>query len=226
VPKQGGGTTIYPVVDQPEDMAYLANQNTVTFHMWTSSMENPDHPDWMVIDLDPDEGDIAGVRASTLAIGELTAEFGITGFPLVTGSSGFHVWVPLDGTATTDEVSMASRALAGLASSRHPDQMTVEFLKKERKGRVFVDWLRNGPTATVVVPFSLRPRPTAPVAVPITWDEVGRVVPDQWTLGHIADRLELEIDLTPQKLPIDDVVGVARAEGVDLDSTFDRFGRK
>lgn len=226
VPKQDGGSTVYPVVDHAEDVAYLANQNTVTFHMWTSSMERPMHPDWMVLDLDPDDGDLDGVRFATAAIHDVLGEFGVEGFCLATGSSGFHVWVALDGSRTADEVSHASRALAGIAATRHPDRMTTEFLKRDRKGRVFVDWLRNGPTATVVVPFSLRPRPNAPVAVPVGWDELASALPDGWTIGHVADRLLLATDPTPSPLPLEDIVTTARSEGVDLDTEFDRFGRK
>jgi bifunctional non-homologous end joining protein LigD len=226
VPKQGGGVTVYPVVDHPDDVAYLANQNTVTFHMWTSSMDRPVHPDWMVLDLDPSEGDVDGVRFATAAIHELLAEFGVDGFCLATGSSGFHVWVALDGSHTGEEISLASRALAGIASARHPGQLTTEFLKRERKGRVFVDWLRNGATATVVVPFSLRPRPRAPVAVPLTWDELADAGPDGWTIGHLEDRLGVDTTVHRGVLPIDAIVAAARAQGVDLDTDFDRFGRK
>jgi bifunctional non-homologous end joining protein LigD len=225
VPKQGGGVTVYPVVDHPEDIAYLANQNTVTFHMWTSSMDRPLHPDWMVLDLDPDDDDVDGVRFATAAMHGLLTEFGIDGFCLATGSSGFHVWVALDGSHTGEEVSLTSRALAGIAAARHPEQLTTEFLKRERKGRVFVDWLRNGPTATVVVPFSLRPRTGAPAAVPLTWDELGGARPDGWSIGHLADRLELATQPTRQQIPIIAIVEAARSQGVDLDSEFDRFGR-
>ncbi len=226
VPKQGGGATVYPVVDNPDDIAYLANQNTVTFHMWTSSMEHPMHPDWMVLDLDPDEGDVDGVRFATAAIHDLLTEFGVDGFCLATGSSGFHVWMALDRSHTGEEISLASRALAGIASARHPGHLTTEFLKRDRKGRVFVDWLRNGPTATVVVPFSLRPRPGAPVAVPLSWDELADARPDGWRIGDLADRLEMAMKPTRQRIGIDAIVEVARTEGVDLESEFDRFGRK
>lgn len=225
VPKQGGGTTRYPVVYEPEDVAYLANQNTVTFHMWTSSADRPQHPDWMVLDLDPDQSDVEGVRFATAAVRDVLDEFEIEGLCLATGSSGFHVWTALDGSQHRDEVALASRALAGIAASRHPDRLTTEFLKRQRRGRVFVDWLRNGPTATVVVPFSLRPRPTAPVAVPLAWDELAGSAPDGWTIGRLGDRLEVPTTPREVALPVDRIVGVARSEGVDLDSDFDRFGR-
>lgn len=225
VPKRGGGETVYPVVTRAEDLAYLANQNTITFHMWTSSAEHPGHPDWMVIDLDPEDGDIAGVRHATVVIGDLLARFGLNGFPLATGSKGFHVWVRLDRSADFGQVSEASRALAGLAVTANPDALTTEFLKKNRKGRVFVDWLRNGPTATVVVPYSLRPRAGASVAVPLLWSELDDAKPDGWRIGNILDRLTIDTSTEPQSLPLADIITQAREAGVDLDTPHDRFGR-
>lgn len=226
VPKQGDGVTVYPVLDRAEDVVYLANQGTLTFHMWTSTTHAPWHPDWLVMDLDRSEADVEGVRFATARMGELLGEFGLTGFPLATGSSGFHVWVRLDGSEPTDRVSVATRALAGIAAARHPDRLTTEFLKRERRGRVFVDWLRNGPTATVVVPFSLRPRPPAPVAVPLTWDELDRALPDGWRIGAIDDRLALSLDPSARRLPVDAILAAATEADVDFETEFDRFGRR
>ena len=225
VPKRSGGETLYPVVDRPDDIAYLANQNTVTFHMWTSSAVRPGRPDWMVIDLDPEAGDLSGVRSATRLIREVLESFDIGAFPVATGSKGFHVWVPLDGDLGFDDVALAARALAGLATTRAPDQVTTEFLKKNRDGRVFVDWLRNGPIATVVVPFSLRPRAGAPVAVPLRWEELDEAEPDRWRLVDLGDRLDLDPAIAPQRLPVDAIVAASRAAGVDLDTPHDRFGR-
>ena len=226
VSKQDGGTTRYPVADEVDDLTYLANQGTVTFHMWTSSVERPEHPDWLVMDLDPSKGDLSGVRRAVHDLRELLDEFDLAGFPLATGSSGFHLWIPLDGSLTIHQAALTTRALAGLAAARHPDRLTVEFLKKERKDRVFVDWLRNNPTATVVAPFSLRPKKSAPVAVPLRWEEIDEAEPDGWTLTELGDRREINTDLPPQTPPMDDIVDRARAEGVDLDTPFDRFGRR
>jgi bifunctional non-homologous end joining protein LigD len=225
VPKRGGGETVYPVVDRAADLAYLANQNTITFHMWTSSAERPNRPDWLVIDLDPVAGDVGAARAATTAVGDVLGSFGIEGFPLATGSKGFHVWVPLippdGGFAAT---ALASRAVAGLAAAAHPGELTTEFLKRNRAGRVFVDWLRNAPTATVVVPYSLRPRPGAPVAVPLGWDELASTEPEGWRLGTIAGRAPPPWP-KPQHLPVEAIERAARAVGVDLDTPHNRFGR-
>ncbi len=229
VPKRGGGETLYPVVTQAHDVAYLANQNTVTFHMWTSSAARPGYPDWMVIDLDPEDGDLAGVRTATRNVADVLAEFDLEGFPVATGSKGFHVWLALDGSLHFNDVSRTARAIGGLAASRSPAVMTTEFLKKERKGRVFVDWLRNNPTATVVVPLSLRPRSGAPVAVPLRWDELNTVEPTSWKIDDLGDRVDVlaaALQREPQSLPTTQIIAAAEQAGVDLDTPHDRFGRR
>ena len=225
VPKRGDGVTKYAVVEEAGDFAYLANQNTTTFHMWTSSADAPGQPDWLIIDLDPEDGDIAKVRDATLAIRTVLNRFELDGFVLATGSKGFHVWVRLVEGHDFAAVSSASRAIAGLAVLDHPDALTTEFLKKKREHRVFVDWLRNGPTATVVVPFSLRPRSGAPVAVPLRWDELATARPDGWRIGNIADRFDIDVDLDAHELPVGHILDAARSAGVDLDTPHDRFGR-
>lgn len=226
VPKRGGGETAYPVVTDPDDIAWLANQNTVTFHMWLSSVDQPDQPAWLVIDLDPPEDRAVEVRSATLAVRDVLGGFELEGFPVATGSKGYHIWVPLRSGVTMGDAASSARALAGLAARRHPDSMTTEFLKRERAGRVFVDWLRNSPTATTVVPYSLRPRPGAPVAMPMHWDELGASEPDGWKLGSIADRLGATPSINPQELPTAAIVAAARDAGVDLDTPHDRFGRR
>ncbi|NNF55377.1 MAG: ATP-dependent DNA ligase [Acidimicrobiales bacterium] len=225
VPKREGGTTNYAVVEQPEDIPYLANQNTITFHMWTSSADAPHQPDWMIIDLDPEDGDVEKARAATSTIRSILKRFDLDGFVLATGSKGFHVWVPLAAGHDFTGISLASRAIAGLAVTEQPDSLTTEFLKKNRHGRVFVDWLRNAPTATVVVPFSLRARPGAPVAVPVGWDELTLARPDGWKIDSIDDRLDWSTDIDQHLIPVDDIVAAAKAAGVDLDTPHDRFGR-
>lgn len=227
VAKRDGGETVYPVVTEPDDIAWLANQNTLTFHMWLSSADRPEHPEWLVIDLDPPEGRAASqVRSATRAVHEVLDELGLDSFVVATGSKGYHVWVPVRPGVTTTDSALATRAIAGLVAARHPDTTTTEFLKRERRGRVFVDWLRNTPTATTVVPYSLRPRPGAPVAMPLRWDELDDSEPDGWRLGAVDDRMDRRPHVAAQELSVEAIVAVARHAGVDLDTPHDRFGRR
>lgn len=229
VPKQEGGTTVYPVVTETEHIPWLANQGTITFHIWTSTV--PDRPpDWMVLDLDPSpDSGAADVHEVALLVRDVLTEFDLTAHPVATGSKGFHLWMRLSGDDDHHRVAAANRALAGLVAVRHPEVATTEFLKKDRRGRVFVDWLRANRGATVVAPFSLRATATASVAVPVDWEEVPDVAPDRWTLADVDEiltRPNLPERADPLTLPVDDIVAAARDAGVDLDTPFDRFGRK
>lgn len=226
VPKRGGGTTIYPVINDAALLPYLANQGTITVHMWTSTATVPDRPDFLIIDLDPAEDDALGARALAHDVGELLATFGVTSAPMATGSKGYHVWVPLAPGHHWADIERTGRAVAGILAVRYPDRATTEFLKRERRGRVFVDWLRNLPGATVVAPYSLRARPAAPVAVPLTWEELDATDPGHWTLATIAARLTAPAAMpASQQIPTREVYESAEKLGVDLDTRFDRFGR-
>jgi bifunctional non-homologous end joining protein LigD len=188
VPKRDG-TTTYPVVTETPDLAYLANQGTITFHAWSSRLPDLEHPDRLIIDLDPSEGDTERVRQAAHIVGPLMAELGLASIPVATGSKGYHVVAPIHPAINGDDVAEVMNGLALWLAHAHPDLLTTEFRKEGRKGRVFVDWLRNRPGQTTVVPWSLRARPGAPAAVPLEWDELDDVAPDALGLRSIAHRL-------------------------------------
>jgi bifunctional non-homologous end joining protein LigD len=220
------GTVKYPVIRDAQGLAYLANQNTITFHIPGFRASLLDHPDRMVFDLDPSEGDLHGVRSAARATAEFLAALEVPTWLMTSGSKGFHLVTPLQPTIGFDELGRFSQAAATLLAASKPQQMTVEFLKKERKGRVFVDWMRNhfGPTA--VCPYSLRPRPGAPIAMPIAWDSLELTEPDGFRLRDLAPSVDpwveaRPIDLTPAVAKIDELVAEI---GVEL-RPFDRFGR-
>ena len=222
-------TTTHPTIDSAEGLLYLANQGTITFHIPASRTDDLWHPDRLVIDLDPDGDDPGQVADVTEASREILAESGIETGVMITGSSGFHLVADLQRTVDYDTLSTISRAIAGLIVDAVPELATTEFLKKDRGGKVFVDWLRNRPAQTVVAPWSLRPRPEATLAVPVTWDEVGSIHPAGVTIHDVSERLGVDvtwpapIDLAPLADPI---VAAARGAGVDLDTQFDRFRRR
>ncbi len=188
VPKEGG-TVEHPVVDDGEGLAYLANQGTLTFHVWTSRVPTLDRPDRMIFDLDPPEGDVVAARWAARQVGAILGELRLVGLPMTTGSKGYHVVVPLVPEATIEQVGETARAISAALANRHPDRLTTEFRIAKREGRVFIDWLRNRYAQSAVCPWSVRPKPRAPVAVPLTWDEIGRSRPDRWRVGTIAPRI-------------------------------------
>jgi bifunctional non-homologous end joining protein LigD len=228
VPKNDG-TVAHPLVDRPEDLLFLADQGTIGFHVWQSRLPRLDRPDRLVIDLDPPAGDLAGARFAARVVGELLDAAGFPSGLVATGSKGFHVVVPLVAEAGFDRVERAGRLVAGMAAAAHPERLTTEFLIRERGGRVFVDWLRNRWAQTRVAPWSLRPRPRAPVAMPIAWEELASARPDGWTLRSVEERLAGTPPLPTPVSPAGPLAAVEEAAarlGVSADEPIDRFGRR
>jgi bifunctional non-homologous end joining protein LigD len=162
----------YPIVDNAAGVVYLANQGAIEFHVWTSRKDALDRPDMLVFDLDPPEGRFDLVRQAAQLLRALFEQLGLPAYVKTTGSKGLHVIAPLDDAATSDEVAALTTRIAALLCRRHPELLTMEFYKKDRRGRLFVDVMRNAIGATLVAPYSLRGRPGAPLSAPIEWSEV------------------------------------------------------
>jgi len=172
------------VVQDARTLAYLAGQACITPHTWLSRVERPTRPDQMVFDLDPSVDDLAAVRRATRLTGDLLGELGLPAYLKTTGSRGYHVVVPLRAELDFDEVRDVAHRVAALLARREPDLLTVEQRTSERGDRVFVDYLRNGYGQTAVPPYAVRARERPSVATPIPWDDLGRVRPDQYTVGR------------------------------------------
>jgi bifunctional non-homologous end joining protein LigD len=224
VPKREGGVTTYPTVDSVEGLTYLANQGTITFHPWTSRLSNLDTPLWLVIDLDPSEDDLDGVRIVADATHAVLEGLGLPSQLVTSGSKGFHIWVAIEPEHDFEVVGRCAKAIGGLIVAA-TDSATDEFLKKERDGRVFVDWMRNGFGASVASPYSVRSKPGAPVATPVPWEMLNEVEPQSWNVRTIADRPDVTFP-PPISLPANLILEAAEEAGVDLDREIDRFGRE
>lgn len=172
IPKRGGGTVRHPVIDSADALRYVVNQGTVTVHVLGGTVAHPGRPRELLIDLDPSIDDHGQVVEATHAVRALLDDLGVVGYPKTSGSRGIHVHLPLRGDAGFDAVGALGRHLASTLVERHPDLLTQEFSKQDRGDRLFVDMLRNAPAQHAVAPYTLRPRPGAPVAVPLRWDEV------------------------------------------------------
>jgi bifunctional non-homologous end joining protein LigD len=191
VPKSDG-TVTHALIDNSDTLLYLANQNTITPHVWLSRADRLRQPDRLVFDLDPAPGsDFASVRRAARWTAELLDELGLVPFAQVTGSKGIHIWTPLRRRAELEEVRELARGAAQVLADRHPRELTVEFRKAKRDGRILVDVARNGYAQTAVPPYAVRPRPGAPVATPIEREELSdsRLRPDRWTLRNVLRRL-------------------------------------
>jgi len=195
VPRKGKETFLMPVIDTVDALAYVANQGMVVPHVWLSRVDDPWHPDRLVFDLDPSTDDIGIVRDTALELRTvLRDEHGLVPYVKSTGSRGLHVTVPLDRSASSEEVRAFAERVADDLAERHPDTLTTAFSKADRGTRLYLDVLRNGPAQTEVVAYGVRARPTAPVAAPLEWDEVRTFEPGKWTVRNIFRRLSRRAD--------------------------------
>lgn len=196
VPKKRG-TVHHPVVRDLSSLLWLANQNTVTPHVWISRTPNLFQPDLCVFDLDPSNDNPAEVRWAALQLRDLLEELGLSSWVKTTGSKGFHIVVPLDGNVEFGEVERFAHQVGRLLVSRNPSQMTQEFNKTDRGGRILVDTGRNGYSATFAAAYAVRAKPGAPVSALCTWDEIerGEVAPRTFTLRTMAARVAAVGDL-------------------------------
>ena len=189
LPKRGG-TVRHPVIDSADALRYVVNQGTVTVHVLGGTVEHLDRPKELLIDLDPSIDDPMQVVEGTRAVRELLDDLGVTGFVKTSGSRGIHIHLPLTGDAGFEAVGALGQHLGRALVERHPDLLTVEFSKQERGDRLFVDLLRNAPAQHAVAPYTLRPKPGAPVAVPLRWDEIdGSWTPQSTPLRSLFRRL-------------------------------------
>jgi bifunctional non-homologous end joining protein LigD len=191
VPK-ANGTITHALITGKETLLYLANQNTITPHVWLARADRLHQPDRLVFDLDPAPGsDFASVRRAARWTAELLDELGLVPFAQVTGSKGIHIWTPLRRRAGVEEVRELARGAAEVLAERQPRELTVEFRKAKRDGRILVDIARNGYAQTAVPPYAVRPRSGGPVATPIEREELSdsRLRPDRWTLKNVLRRL-------------------------------------
>ena len=189
VPKRGG-TVTHVVCDDAATLVYLANQGMITPHPWLSRADQIDRPDRIVFDLDPSVEDLDAVRSAARSMGELVREAGLEPHLMATGSRGFHVVVPIRRELDFPTVHAICAGLADVLARRQPDRLTTEFMKVERGDRVFIDYHRNTYAQTAVPAYAIRPKVGAPVATPLTWDELDDARPDGWNVRTVIGRIE------------------------------------
>ncbi|MGH7712119.1 MAG: non-homologous end-joining DNA ligase [Gemmatimonadaceae bacterium] len=190
VPKHGG-TVQHPLVTDTRSLLWMANQNCITLHVWATRAPDLLRPDICVFDLDPADDEPERLRAAVLGVRELLQELGLTSWVKTSGSKGFHIVVPLDGKTDVGAVAGFAHTVGLVMVKRDPQNLTLEFSKADRGGRIYVDTGRNHPPATFAAPYTVRAKRGAPVSAPCTWDEVerGEVGPQSFTLRSMAARL-------------------------------------
>jgi bifunctional non-homologous end joining protein LigD len=182
----------YVYVEGVPGLVACVQMGTIEFHGWGSSAADVEKPDRLIFDIDPDEGlDFAETRKAARDLHRHLADMGLQSFPLTTGGKGLHVVVPLTPEAEWPEVKdFAQRFCVALATAE-PERFTANLAKVKRKGRMFLDYLRNQRGATAIMPFSARAREGAPVSAPVTWDELdGLQSGGPWSVRDFAELIE------------------------------------
>ncbi|KUL36851.1 ATP-dependent DNA ligase [Streptomyces sp. NRRL F-4489] len=191
LPKEDG-TVTYALCDDTATLLYLTGQGCLTPHRFLSRADRPHHPDLLVFDLDPPGRDFTAVRDAARRLHDLLDGLGLPSQVMTTGSRGLHVLVPLDRRESFDGVRSFARDAARILAARHPDHLTTEQSKPARRGRLYLDIQRNAYAQTAVTPYAVRARPGAPLAAPLTWDDVDdpELTPQRWTLATAEQLLK------------------------------------
>jgi len=210
------GVSTYPLVDEPAVLVWLAQLAALEVHtpQWRFDADlEPDHPDRLVLDLDPGEG--AGLAECARVVTwcrEILGGMGLESYPVTSGSKGIHLYSPLDGSASAEEVDQVAHELARALETDHPEDVISTQTRSKRAGKVLVDWSQNNGKKTTVCPYSLRGRLRPTVAAPRTWEEIEDPSLDHLGMDEVLARVEDGIDpLAPLGLDADEAPSTARA---------------
>ena len=173
ITEKDGGSEDYIYITDAAGLLACVQMGTIEFHGWAANVRDVEAPDRMIFDLDPDEDlDFADVKQAATDLRHRLEELGLTSFAMLSGGKGVHVVVPLSPGHSWEVHKDFSKRFAEAMALAEPDRFVATMSKAKRKGRIFIDWLRNQRGATAVMPYSVRARPGAAVAVPIHWDEL------------------------------------------------------
>jgi bifunctional non-homologous end joining protein LigD len=194
---ENGTTVIHPVCNNVATLLYLVNLGTISQHSWASRVTSPEKPDWIIFDLDPGEANFADVCTAALLLKEILGLVELECYTKTSGSSGLHIYLPIKPQYLYPQVVEFASLVASQAAAGLPLILTTERALKQRKGRIYLDYMQNGFGKSVATAYSARARPGAPVSTPVTWKEVqaGKLGPRDFTILNLFRRLENKGDL-------------------------------
>ena len=186
-----GETEEYFYIEDGFGILSEVQMGTIEFHTWGSTVDTLEKPDMMVFDLDPDEDmELSRVRQGVIDVKNILNELSLDAYLKTSGGKGYHVVVPLKPGVNWDTFHDFARGVAVVMEQKWPDRYTSNVRKANRKGKIFIDWIRNGRGATSVAPYSLRGRKGAKVSMPIAWEELDTVAPDGIDMQEALLRME------------------------------------
>jgi len=181
----------YFIVDDRESLRYVVNLGTIPLHLWNSRLASLDHPDWLVLDLDPKGAPFTDVVKVARALHAILDDLGLPSYVKTSGATGLHIVLPLGAGYDYEVTRTFARLLAVMGVEAEPEISTIARPLRSRGGKVYIDFGQNGRGQTVVAPFSARPLPGAPVSCPLSWDEVtAKLDPARFTIKTTPARLD------------------------------------
>lgn len=200
----------YPLVNDVEALLWMANMGCIDMNAWSSRVDRPDRPDWVLFDLDPsDDVGFPEVIEAALLVRQTLDLLGLASYPKTSGSRGIHVLVPIARRHSYDETRSFATVVGSALARSYPGLITTEWVKRKRRG-VLVDANQNGPGKTTASVYSVRPRPGAPVSTPLSWDEVRPGLdPNRFTMDEVRRRIAVTGDLFNPVLQVRQSLGAA-----------------
>ena len=187
---------LYLVAKDEASLLYMASLGCIEMNPWHSRVEKEDFPDWCIIDLDPGKNTFDQVIEAARITKQVLDSAGVISYPKTSGSTGIHIYIPLGAKYSYDQSKEFARQVARMVHEQIPAFTSIERTVKDRKGKMYIDFLQNRPQATVSAPYSLRPKPGATVSMPLHWDEVKKGLQMQdFTIYNALDRIKTEGDI-------------------------------
>ena len=219
-------TSVYRTSDEDTDKHFLiptdeaaillmASMGCIELNPWSSTVQKPDHPNWCIIDLDPDKNSFEQVVAAAQVTKSVLDSFKIDSYCKTSGSTGLHIYIPLGAKYTYEQSKEFARFIATMVHREIPKYTSIERKVADRSGKMYIDFLQNRPKATLAGPYSLRPKPGAPVSMPLNWEEVkkGLAITD-FNIFNALDRVKSEGDIFKHVL----------GKGVNIQKIIDKLG--
>ncbi|HLT37746.1 MAG TPA: non-homologous end-joining DNA ligase, partial [Enhygromyxa sp.] len=219
-----GAEVVYAAISDALGLVGLVQMSVLEIHLWGSRIDSVDYPDRLVFDLDPDiDLEFSRVVDAAVEVRDRLAALGLQSFVKTTGGKGLHVVVPVEPRHRFGPSKSFCRAFAAKLAAESPDRYTAVLSKSERRGKIFIDYLRNGRGATSIAPYSPRARPSALVSTPLRWDELdGSLAPERFALSSVPQRLaKLEHDPWAGMLELRQWISESAARAVGLDAALE-----
>lgn len=204
----------YLIATNEASLLYMVSLGCIEINPWHSKAQKENYPDWCIIDLDPGKTSFEQVIKAAQVTKEVLDDINVPGYPKTSGSKGIHIYIPLGAKYTYEQSKEFARVIARLVNDRIPTFTSIERAVKDRKGKMYIDFLQNRPQATVSAPYSVRPKPGATVSMPLHWEEVKKGLKmTDFTLFNAVERIKREGDI------FSPVIG----KGIDLKQAIRNF---